>query len=78
MKKLLIGALGLVLMNTSFSQEKYQVNIDLAATADDKVPVEVYIPQSDSEFVEYHMAKVVPGTYSISDFGRFVSGNYFW
>ncbi|WP_258099767.1 M61 family metallopeptidase [Marinoscillum pacificum] len=73
MKKLLIGALGLVLMNTSFSQEKYQVNIDLAATADDKVPVEVYIPQSDSEFVEYHMAKVVPGTYSISDFGRFVS-----
>ncbi len=73
MKKLLIGAFGLVLMNTSFSQEKYQVNIDLSATADDKVPVEVYVPLSDSEFVEYHMAKVVPGTYSISDFGRFVS-----
>ena len=26
----------------------------------------------EEDEVEYHMAKVVPGTYSISDFGRFV------
>lgn len=51
----------------------YKVHIDLTATADDKVPVEIYPPASDAPTVEYHMAKIVPGTYSISDFGRFVS-----
>lgn len=52
--------------------DKYLVEIDLNATADDQVPVTIYPPASDSAFVEYHMAKVVPGTYDISDFGRFV------
>ena len=73
MKKLLFGALGLMMVSATFAQDKYQVKIDLTAAANDQVPVEVIIPQSDDELVEYHMAKVVPGTYSISDFGRFVS-----
>ena len=51
---------------------KYFVEINLNATSQDQVPVTVYPPASDSAYVEYHMAKVVPGTYDISDFGRFV------
>lgn len=53
-------------------QDNYRVEIDLTAAQNDQVPVTVYPPPSDSQFVEYHMARVVPGTYDISDFGRFV------
>lgn len=73
MNKFLLGALLFGTLLTSSAQSNYKVQIDLTATADDKVPVTVFTPPSDSAFVEYHMAKIVPGTYSISDFGRFVS-----
>jgi len=56
----------------SFSQEKYQVMIDLTKAQDDKLPVEVLVPKIEENEVEYHMPKIVPGTYSISDFGRFI------
>jgi predicted metalloprotease with PDZ domain len=68
--------LSITLISLSFlshSQEKYQVTIDLTQANEDKVPVEIVVPVIESETVEYHMAKIVPGTYSISDFGRFVS-----
>lgn len=72
-KKILI-----VLMVLSFGwaeaqSEKYRVEIDLNKTSKDQVPITIYPPTSDSAYVEYHMAKVVPGTYDISDFGRFVA-----
>ncbi|MEQ9306699.1 MAG: peptidase M61, partial [Marinoscillum sp.] len=73
MNKFLLGALLFGTLLTSSAQSNYKVQIDLTATADDKVPVTVFTPPSDSAFLEYHMAKIVPGTYSISDFGRFVS-----
>lgn len=57
---------------SSTAQDKYQVSIDLTKTTDDKVPVEILVPQITTDQVEYHMPKVVPGTYSISDFGRFI------
>ncbi|MEQ8473552.1 MAG: PDZ domain-containing protein [Marinoscillum sp.] len=73
MTKFLFGVLMTAVGFVSYAQSNYKVQIDLTATADDKVPVTVFTPPSDSAFVEYHMAKIVPGTYSISDFGRFVS-----
>ncbi|MEP0987284.1 peptidase M61 [Ekhidna sp.] len=56
----------------SFAQNDYKINIDLTKTNEDRVPVEILVPALDIDTVEYHMAKIVPGTYSISDFGRFV------
>lgn len=53
--------------------DRYRIVINLNETSEDEVPVTVYPPASDSAFSEYHMAKVVPGTYDISDFGRFVT-----
>ncbi|MEO9484959.1 MAG: peptidase M61 [Ekhidna sp.] len=65
----------LVVLTTSIqAQESYTINIDLTAAKDDRVPVEIVVPAIEQDEVEYHMAKVVPGTYSISDFGRFVAG----
>ena len=57
----------------SLAQDKYNVIIDLTKASNDKVPVEISVPTIENDEVEYHMAKIVPGTYSISDFGRFIS-----
>ncbi|MEM9339393.1 MAG: peptidase M61 [Bacteroidota bacterium] len=68
-------ALTLAFIATTFlsaAQDSYKVYVDLNKIADDKIPVEIMLPGIEKEEVEYHMAKVVPGTYSISDFGRFV------
>lgn len=55
------------------SQESYNVKIDLTRVKNDRLPVELTVPAINHETVEYHMPKIVPGTYSISDFGRFIS-----
>lgn len=58
----------------SVAQEsKYKVTLDLVNVTDDQVQVTVIPPVMEGEVAEYHMAKIVPGTYSISDFGRFVT-----
>ena len=54
------------------AQDGYSINIDLTKASDDRLPVEITVPDIAEETIEYHMPKVVPGTYSISDFGRFV------
>jgi predicted metalloprotease with PDZ domain len=71
--KIFVTTLGVLLSILSFGQESYKVSIDLTKTSNDQVPVSITVPSISSDVVEYHMAKVVPGTYSISDFGRFVT-----
>ncbi len=71
MKKLFVLFVLSISLNL-FAQDPYKVTIDLTQVQNDQVPVEVIVPPIESEEVEYHMAKIVPGTYSISDFGRFV------
>ena len=51
---------------------EYQVYVDLTSYADDQLPVRVYPPLQERDTVDYIMPSVVPGTYDISDFGRFV------
>lgn len=72
MKYMILGLAVMASMNAG-AQEAYQVFINLSAVSNDQVPVTINVPKSDEAFSEYHMAKIVPGTYSISDFGRFVS-----
>lgn len=67
--------LAFILVATSslaIAQDSYKVLIDLTQTKKDRVPVELAVPAITEDEVEYHMAKIVPGTYSISDFGRFI------
>ena len=48
--------------------------IDLnKATGDHRIYVEITPPVIKSETVEYHFPKIVPGTYVINNFGRFIS-----
>lgn len=46
--------------------------IDLSKVLNDKVPVLINPGRFTNESVTYHLPKVVQGTYSISDFGKYV------
>ncbi|RDV15984.1 peptidase M61 [Pontibacter diazotrophicus] len=52
---------------------RYTVRIDLTEVRDDKVPVSLQAPPINQSEIIYIMPKIVPGTYSVSDFGRFVT-----
>lgn len=55
------------------TDSKYSFTIDLTQVKDDKVPVTMQAPQIKEREVIYNIPKIVPGTYSVSDFGRFVT-----
>lgn len=78
MKKtsLIAAFLVLCICQVSYSQSEndiYKAYVDLTNVVDDKLKVTVDVPPVLAQEIEYHMPKVVPGTYSISDFGRFLS-----
>ena len=50
----------------------YKFFADLTAVKDDKIPIVLEVPELQQDTVTYYLPKIVPGTYSISDFGRFV------
>ncbi len=61
-----------------FAQSKkgtasYQYTIDLTKVVDDKINVELSVPPIKSEEITFYLPKIVPGTYSIADYGRFVT-----
>jgi predicted metalloprotease with PDZ domain len=55
------------------AQKVYKVEIDLTKSTSDKLSVEIFTPKIDSDQIDFHVPKIVPGTYSISNFGSFVS-----
>lgn len=66
----------LVITFTGFSQSpknSYQYTIDLTKVVDDKVYVELSAPPFSVNEITFYLPKIVPGTYSIADYGRFVS-----
>ncbi|MEO9852721.1 MAG: peptidase M61 [Reichenbachiella sp.] len=55
------------------AQEKYKITINLNEVVDDKVMVTCTLPKVTQDEIEFRIPKIVPGTYSIYDFGRFFS-----
>lgn len=75
MKSWMITALmsGMALSSTWSQQAYYHYKVDLNKVEDDLLSVELKLqPYGESEAV-FHIPKMVPGTYSIYDFGRFAS-----
>lgn len=70
MKKVTILSLSL-LLSTVLLAQKYMVNVNLNNVVDDRVQVIYTLPNVSQERIEFRMPKIVPGTYSIYDFGRF-------
>ncbi len=56
----------------SQNSKECKIELDLVNIDDDRVSVKIYPVAISSDTAVYNMPKIVPGTYSISDFGRFV------
>ena len=59
-------------INTFAQRNAYKVDIDLTQCNNDKLQINIRTPKVSSDVVEYQMPKMVPGTYAVYDFGRFV------
>lgn len=52
---------------------KYQFSVDLTKVHEDKVTVELVTPVVTADTIVYRMPAIVPGTYKVYNFGRFIS-----
>ena len=74
MRKLIFLALALSLFISAQAQDNVlRYKIDLNKVVDDQLTVELTVPQMKEDKVSFHLPKMVPGTYSIYNFGRFVT-----
>lgn len=80
MKKIFITAsLALFFMScktaqttTSTTKNQVDVTLDLINVKDDKVMVSVQAPTLTSETVAFNLPKIIPGTYSEDNYGRYI------
>jgi predicted metalloprotease with PDZ domain len=73
MKHFLTALLFSLSTNFILAADNYRFSVDLSKCADDKLAVELLPPTINSSEATYRFPKMVPGTYEIYDFGRFVS-----
>ncbi|HMS64269.1 MAG TPA: peptidase M61, partial [Ignavibacteria bacterium] len=73
----IIFAVFLFVTSNLYSQvtqnDNYQFFIDLNKAGSETLDIELITPKINSEVAEYKLPSMVPGTYKIYDFGRFVS-----
>ena len=81
MKKIILSLAFATLFFSTIPQAKAQstkksqevgVTIDLNNVNDDKVLVTIIAPEITSDEIVYHLPKIVPGTYSVDDYGKFI------
>jgi len=53
--------------------EKYHYSVDLTKIKDDKLYIELSAPKIKGSEIIYYMPKIIPGTYRVADYGRYVS-----
>lgn len=54
------------------AQSNYQYYVDITKTTNDQLKVELITPKISKADIIFYMPKIVPGTYTNSDFGKFV------
>jgi predicted metalloprotease with PDZ domain len=59
-------------INDLATNNPIETSINLTAVKDDKLPVIINPGRFVTETVTYHLPRVIPGTYSVSDFGKYV------
>ena len=69
---LLIIAVVLQICNTLNAQNLYQYKVNLKKFTDDELKVDLIAPKINKAEIVFHLAKIVPGTYINSDFGKFI------
>lgn len=76
MQKLIITILFLLSSVTLYADDRsntYKFSLDLTQVSNDQLKVELLVPQLASPEAIYRFPKVVPGTYSVYNFGRFIT-----
>ncbi|WP_220762005.1 peptidase M61 [Flavobacterium sp. UMI-01] len=59
-------------INNSSSKQEIQVNINLSDIKNDKVLVTLTPPKITSEEIIFSLPKIIPGTYSIDNYGKYI------
>lgn len=72
-KKNLLLALACLPLALMAQRSHYEVYMNLKAVKNDQLNVAILTPTITQDTIEFQMPKIVPGTYSIYDFGRFLS-----
>ncbi|WP_052496229.1 M61 family metallopeptidase [Pedobacter lusitanus] len=76
MKKYFIQFLLLVTAGSAFAQKNspnYQYSLNLNNVTNDKLQVTLLTPKLKGSETVFHLPKMVPGTYAIADYGRYIS-----
>src|SRR5689334_13438358 len=76
MKKYICTAIACIFCFALFAKSNegkvYKFTVDLVNVTNDKVKVELLAPSITATTITYHIPKIVPGTYSEDDFGRYI------
>lgn len=72
MKNIIVLFLSITSFALSAQNDKYQFHLDLNKISNDLIEIELTTPNMTSDKTIYNMPKIVPGTYSIYDFGKYV------
>lgn len=74
MKKLffVVIAMSMGLASYALPEDQYVYTIDLTEVKDDKVKVILIPPKIKESEITFYMPKIIPGTYSVQDYGRFL------
>lgn len=73
MKYFIQVALLLVVVSSVSAQSRYEYRVDLTNVVDDRIFVELKAPKITTSETVFYLPKIIPGTYAIADYGRFVS-----
>lgn len=72
-KLILILSLAVAASQILRAQESYKYSVNLNALANDKLPVTLITPKLSKTATIFAFPRIIPGTYSISDYGKFIS-----
>ena len=78
MRKIILGVaiatlfIGYQTTAQSSKNQKVQVAIDLNNVQDDKLQVTILAPTITEKEIVYNLPKIIPGTYSVDDYGKFI------
>lgn len=73
MKKLFLFVLTIAIAASSLAQHEVKLTTNLNQLYDGKLMITVYPPAVETDTLVYAMPKIVPGTYSVYNFGKMIS-----
>ena len=71
--KYVFSAATLMAAMSSIAQNSYRYTVDLNAINNDQVTVTLVAPKLTTSTATFSFPKIIPGTYAISDYGKFIS-----